>query len=74
MAYEVIFAGEKLNDYCKVLKVKKSVLPPRENFSKAIPTMMGSYFTGFKYGEREITIEVGIVAISREDLAQKIRT
>ena len=73
MAYEVTYAGVNLNDYCKVLNIKKSVLPPRENFSKAIPTMMGSYFTGFKYGEREITIEVGIVAISREDLAQKIR-
>ena len=73
MSYQVNFAGQNLNDFCKVLNVTKTILPPRENFSKEVPSMMGTYFTGFKYGVREITLEVALVGISREDLATKIR-
>lgn len=73
MSYTVNFANVRLNDYCKVLNVSRSVLPPRNNFSKKIPTMMGSYYTGFQYGEREITLEVCIVAKNLIEYNKKIR-
>lgn len=73
MSYEVTFANVDLHEYCKILNVKRNVLPPRQNFSKEIPSMWGSYFTGYKYGVREITLTVGIVAISKEDFQEKLR-
>ena len=73
MAYEVNFNGVALNNYCKVLNVSRSVLPNRSNFSKQIPTMNGSYYTGFKYSEKVITIEVAIIAKDSLDYTKKIR-
>lgn len=73
MAYEVEFAGQPLSKYCKILSVERDILPERENFSKEIPSMHGSHFTGFKYKERVITLEVAIIAISNEDLREKVR-
>lgn len=60
MSYRVTFAEKELHDYCTILGVKRSILPPRENFSKNIPSMNGSYYTGYRYGEREITLSIGI--------------
>ena len=60
MSYRVTFAEQELHNYCTILGVKRSILPPRENFSKIIPSMNGSYYTGYKYGEREITLSIGI--------------
>lgn len=73
MGYSVEFAGIHLEDYCKVLNVKRSVLPERENFSKSIPSVNGSIYTGHRYKERTIKLEIGIVAISEEDYIEKIR-
>lgn len=73
MAYEVKFAGINLSDYCTVLNVERSVLPPRENFSKSIPTMNGSFYTGYHYGEREITLEVYIKAKTNQEYMNKVR-
>lgn len=74
MKYIVEYAGVTLNDYCDVIsKVDREILPPRENFSKSIPSMNGSYYTGYKYGERTITIEVNFVAPTKEKLEKKLR-
>ena len=74
MKYIVEYAGTTLNDYCDVIsKVDREILPPRENFSKSIPSMNGSYYTGYKYGERTITIEVNFVAPTKEELENKLR-
>lgn len=74
MKYIVEYAGVTLNDYCDVIsKVDREILPPRENFSKAIPSMNGSYYTGYRYGERTITIEVNFVAPTKEELESKLR-
>lgn len=73
MKYIVEYAGVTLNDYCNVIsKVDREVLPQRENFSKSIPTMNGSYYTGHRYGERNITIEVNFVAPTKEELENKL--
>lgn len=74
MKYIVKYAGNVLNDFCdNIERVDREVLPPRENFSKVIPSMNGSYYTGFKYGERSITIQVNFSATNEEQLSNKIR-
>lgn len=73
MAYNVTFANIDLTDYCKVLNVKRDIMPKRVNFSKEIPTMNGSHYTGYRYDTRSIEIEIGIVAEDRVDLRKKIR-
>lgn len=74
MKYIVEYAGVTLNDYCDVIsKVDREILPSRENFSKSIPTMNGSYYTGYRYGERSITIEVNFVSPTKEELEKKLR-
>ena len=73
MKYVVEYAGVTLNDYCDVIsKVEREILPPRENFSKTIPSMNGSYYTGYRYGERSITLEVNFVAPTKEELEDKL--
>lgn len=72
MGYIVTYGENKLSDYCSVLNVKRSVLPERSNFSKQVPTMNGSYFTGFKYAEKIITLEVAILAKKKEEYAEKV--
>lgn len=73
MAYNVTFANVDLTEYCKVLNVKRDIMPKRVNFSKEIPTMNGSYYTGYKYDTRKIELEIGIIADNRVELRQKIR-
>ena len=74
MKYIVEYAGVTLNDYCDVIsKVDREILPPRENFSKTIPSMNGSYYTGYRYGERTITMEINFSAPTKEELENKLR-
>jgi len=71
--YNVIFAGQSLNNYCRVLSIQREVLPPRENFTKSIPNRNGSQFTGFHYGERTFTVEVCFTGETKEELIEKAR-
>lgn len=72
--YIVKYAGKVLNDYCdNIARVDREVLPSRENFSKVIPSMNGSYYTGYKYGERTIVIQANFSAKSQEILSDKLR-
>lgn len=73
MGYQVNFAGNQLEDYCKVLNVSRDILPQRDNFSKSVPSKHGSFYTGYQYADRTIALEIAIVAISREDRMNKIR-
>lgn len=71
--YIVEFAGVVLNNYCNVIsKVVREVIPERENFSKQIPTMNGSYYTGYRYSERKISLEVNFNDKTEEKLNKKI--
>lgn len=72
MAYIVHFNDVNLSDYCTVLNVKRSVLPTRSNFSKQVPSMHGSYYTGGKYLEKVIGIEIAIFAKTKEEYSQKV--
>ena len=71
--YKVNFAGNDLEKVVIIEKIKRSILPTRENFSKNIPTIHGSVYTGYKYSERVIELEIGIVAKSKEEFVEKTR-
>ena len=72
MAYEVTYAGVPLHDYIKIRNVKRTVLPPRENFTKNIPSQHGEFYMGHKYAPREITLECTLRADSREEFIDGI--
>lgn len=72
MAYEVTYAGVPLHDYVRIRNVKRTVLPPRENFTKDIPSQNGEFYMGHKYAPREITLECTLRANSREEFLDGI--
>ena len=60
MKWEIIYNNIRLNDYCNIIDVSKTILPNRKNNSKNIASMNGSYYTGFEYGERIISVKIYI--------------
>lgn len=72
MSYIVDFGNNRLSDYCSVLNVKRTILPTRSNFQKDIPTLNGSYYTGFKYAEKQIVLEIAIYGKNKIDYMEKI--
>lgn len=72
MGFSVNFNDIRLEDYCTILNINRSVLPVRENTSKSIPTMNGSFYTGFRYGEREISLDVLIPGKTKLDYTRNI--
>lgn len=69
MSYKVSFAGINLDEYCKILNVSRALLPNRQNYSKEVSALHGSHFTGFKYSERIITLEIAILENTKEKYA-----
>lgn len=74
MSYKAVFAGNNLHDYFKILKINRTILPPKSVFTKDIPSLHGQIYTGFKYTPRVYTLECALVAQNNEDLDDKIRT
>ena len=74
MAYQVIYAGKPLHNYMDIHKINRTILPSRENSSKIIPSRHGSYYTSYKYAEKEISLECKFVGEDREDYMDKLRT
>lgn len=72
MGYSVRFGEVQLENYCKVLNVSRSVMPTRTNISKTISSIHGSYYTGYRYGERLISFEVGLVGNSKTSYMEKV--
>lgn len=73
MGYKVTYAGNQLDDYCTVLNIGRTVIPPRTNYTKEIPSIHGEIYTGYKYGSRVFSLECAFVAEDREDYADKAR-
>lgn len=71
--YRVEYAGIELSSFCKIEKIQRTLLPPRTNFSKEIPTMHGSIYTGYKYGERVIEIDIAFSYKNLGEYTEKIR-
>lgn len=72
MSYKVNFNGSNLSDYCTVLNIERTLLPTRINSSKSIPTMNGSFYTGYHYEEKFIKVEILINETSIQDLKNKL--
>ena len=73
MKWEIIYNNIRLNDYCNIIDVSKTILPNRKNNSKNIASMNGSYYTGFEYGERIISVKIYIPSEDNIDYNNKIR-
>lgn len=65
--YEVIFNGVPLHDYVLITGIERSVLPPRNNLSKSIPSMYGEHYLGHNYEVREVKIKAFLEASSQAD-------
>ena len=72
MGYKVTFGETQLNEFCHILNVTRSIMPTRNNLSKSIPSMHGSYYTGYRFGERVITLEVAIITNDRVSYMQEV--
>lgn len=73
MAYKVNYYGIDLHNYFDILKVERTMMPPRENFTKDIPGIHGKYYMGYKYAEKEITFECLMKANSAEEYVENLR-
>lgn len=73
MRRTVRFAGILLNDYVKIGKIKNSILPSRDNFSKVVPLNNGSMYNGHRYEEREISVEIGLNTVNLADYNKLVR-
>ena len=73
MGYEVSYNGVDLHSFMGILKVKRTILPPRENFSKKIPSMYGEIYTGYTYSPKVISLECYITANNYEDHMEQLR-
>lgn len=73
MKWEIIYNNIRLNDYCNIIDVSKTILPNRKNNSKNIASMNGSYYTGFEYGERIISVKIYIPSKDNIDYNNKIK-
>lgn len=67
MGYKLEYAGIKLHEIIQINKINTSILPSRENFSKVIPINDGSYYNGYRYSERIISVEINIPTKTRKD-------
>lgn len=74
MSYKAVFAGNNLHDYFKILKINRTILPPKSVFTRDIPSLHGQVYTGFKYTPRVYTLECVLNAQDNEDLVDKIKT
>lgn len=70
--FEVEYANLPLHDYVTVREIKRTVMPPRQNFTKAIPAMHGEFYMGYKYSSKKITLECDISASNRTELLEKM--
>jgi len=74
MGYQVNFNGVDIDQYMGILKVHRTVLPERKNFSKDIPSMFGEYYTGYKYSPKQLVLDCFITATSAEEHMDAINT
>lgn len=67
------FAGKLLPSYVKVLNIKYAILPTIESKTQKIMGRGGSYDFGIEIGEREIELEIMIIADNQNDILRKAR-
>lgn len=70
--FKVEYANLPLHDYVTVREIKRTVMPPRQNFLKSIPAMHGDFYMGYKYSSKKIILECDISASNRVELLEKM--
>lgn len=70
--FEVEYANLPLHDYVNIREIKRTLMPPRENFTKSIPAMHGEFYMGYKYGSKKITLTCDVGATDRVELMEKL--
>lgn len=65
--YEVYIGEIALHDFVLITGVESSILPPRTNYGKEIPSMYGQHYTGFNYDVREVTLTALVEADTQEE-------
>lgn len=71
--YNLIYNDINFSEHIKVLEVKKSILPPRTNYTTDIPYAMGERYRGFKFGAREIEIDIALICSDHQSYNNLIR-
>ena len=70
--FKVQFANLPLHNYVTVREIKRTLMPPRQNFLKSIPAMHGDFYMGYKYSAKKIILECDISATDRVELLEKM--
>ena len=69
----MIFNDVDFTGLIKILDIKKSILPSRTNYTTNVTGMHGLYYTGFKYGEREIQVDFAILCADNVEYDALVR-
>ena len=73
MANKLEFAKIKLHEIVKISKINTSILPVRNNFVKNISMSNGSFYAGYKYGEKMFSVEIAIPSKTKQKLEETVR-
>ncbi|MEH7157478.1 distal tail protein Dit [Neobacillus drentensis] len=73
MRRAVSLGGFQISDYFRIQKIHRSLLPPREISFLSIPARHGAYFTGARYGVRQISMDVTVIGQSATEYMETIR-
>jgi len=73
MGYEVNYNDVALHEFMGILKIRRSILPERTNFSRKIPSVYGEVYTGFTYSPNLISMDCYITAENYEDHMEQLR-
>lgn len=74
MALQIYFNGVELTQYIKVTNVNRDVISNRTNYGLDIPSLVGEYYTGHKYGKREIEVDFAVICKDNTQYFEFIRT
>ena len=59
---QIWFDEVELTQLFKVVNIRRSIMPERENFSTNIPSMHGEIYTGYQYKPRKVEVDILIIA------------
>lgn len=69
----LIFNDIDFSDLIRVLDVKRSVLPVKQDYTLEVPVRHGMYYTGYKYGERSIDVDFALITKDTTEYFSQLR-
>ncbi|WP_286149578.1 MULTISPECIES: distal tail protein Dit [Bacillota] len=73
MGYKVKFAGSNLHEYFTILSIKKDLMPQRTNYKKEVDNYNGSFYKGYKFLDRKITLNCLVHCKNRKEHEFKVQ-